>query len=127
MIFDGVNHIAIIASDLEKSLEFYRGILGLHELHRIERPERQSTVVYLDARNCIIELFSFSNPPSRLTYPEATGLRHLAFSVSKIDELANTLTSQGVDYEPFRKDPRTGKRVTFIFDPDKLPIEIVEV
>ena len=127
MLFDALNHVAIICSDLHQSVDFYTKILGFQEFHRIERPERESTIIYLDAGSCIIELFSFPNPPERLSYPEARGLRHIAFSVRDFDQVLTELEAQSIDHTPIQIDARTSQRMTFIFDPDKLPIEICEV
>jgi glyoxylase I family protein len=73
-----------------------------------------------------IELFSFENPPKRPSYPEACGLRHLAFEVENINESIAELQEHGIDIEPIRIDPITGKRFTFFQDPDGLPIELYE-
>jgi glyoxylase I family protein len=126
MLFNKVHHVAIIASDLEKSREFYVNKLGLKVIGEIDRPERQSKILYLDAGNTIIELFSFPNPPKRLSFPEACGLRHLAFEVDNIEETIKGLNKLGIDTEDIRTDLRTGKKMTFFNDPDDLPIEITE-
>ena len=83
---DFVHHIAIICSDYVRSKKFYTEILGFSvqaEYYR-EKPDCYKLDLKLGDRYCI-ELFSFPNPPSRLTQPEATGLRHLAFEVSDIE------------------------------------------
>jgi glyoxylase I family protein len=74
----------------------------------------------------VIELFSFPDPPSRISRPEARGLRHLAFEVNNIDEAVYHLTEKGVHCEPVRIDEYTGKRFTFFSDPDDLPLELYE-
>ena len=74
----------------------------------------------------IIELFSFPSPPERLSYPESTGLRHIAFEVSDMEETIRTLEDNDVAYEPIRTDEISGKKFTFIADPDGLPIEFYE-
>ena len=73
-----------------------------------------------------IELFSFPNAPVRPSYPEARGLRHLAFEVDNIDEAIAELNLHGIECEPIRIDEFTGKRFTFFEDPDKLPLELYE-
>lgn len=77
--------------------------------------------------NYCIELFSFPNPPKRISRPEACGLRHLAFEVSNLDDIINHLNSNNIHSEPIRIDEFTGKRFTFIADPDALPIEFYEI
>lgn len=126
MIFNKVNHVAIIVSDLKASEDFYINKLGLKIINKVERSERRSTIVYLDAGNIVLELFSFPDPPKRLSYPEATGLRHLAFEVDDFGKVIKRLKELGVEIEPTRRDEKTRKRITFFKDPDDLPIEISE-
>lgn len=126
MKFKSVNHIAIIVSDLNVSRNFYVNKLGFEMIFEIERPERQSTILYLDAGDCLIELFSFPQPPKRPAWPEACGLRHIAFSVDDFEGTIKKLNDLGIETETVRTDARTGKRMTFFHDPDDLPIEICE-
>lgn len=128
MIFKSVNHAAVIVSDLEKSSDFYIGKLGFKLLKKIDRPEKKSVILYLDAgENVVLEIFSFPHPPERLTYPEACGLRHLAFNVDDFDGALVKLASLGIRTEAVSTDERTKKRMTFFKDPDGLPLEICEV
>lgn len=122
-----IHHIAIIASDYQKSKAFYTEVLGLTIIREIYREARQSHKLDLALNGeYVIELFSFPNPPTRPSRPEATGLRHLAFEVADLDDTIEKLTAQGVVAEPIRVDEFTGKRFTFIADPDELPIEFYE-
>ncbi|MDD7631212.1 MAG: VOC family protein [Parabacteroides sp.] len=122
-----VHHIAIICSDYQRSLDFYTHVLGLRVLAEHYREERQSykTDLALDD-DYVIELFSFPSPPSRLTRPEAAGLRHLAFEVDNIDESVRELDALGINHETVRTDEYTSKRFLFFQDPDGLPIELYE-
>ena len=127
MRLNKVHHIAIIASDYARSLDFYTGVLGLSIISENYRPERDSYKTDLALNgNYIIELFSFPNPPSRLSHPEATGLRHLAFEVDDINKAVEELDAKGIDHEQLRTDEYTGKRFIFFQDPDGLPIEFYE-
>ncbi|MBD5240943.1 MAG: VOC family protein [Barnesiella sp.] len=127
MRLNKVHHIAIIASDYARSLDFYTGVLGLSIISENYRPERDSYKTDLALNgNYIIELFSFPNPPARLSHPEATGLRHLAFEVDDINKAVEELDAKGIDHEQLRTDEYTGKRFIFIQDPDGLPIEFYE-
>jgi glyoxylase I family protein len=73
-----VHHIAIICSDYNKSKQFYTDVLGMTIIQETFRAERNSYKLDL-ALNGIytIELFSFSNPPQRVSRPEATGFATL--------------------------------------------------
>ena len=122
-----IHHIALIVSDYEVSKHFYTKILGLTIQQEVYREERQSYKLDLaiHGQYCI-ELFSFVDPPQRPSRPEATGLRHLAFEVDQLDDTITALSAHGVVAEPIRVDEHTGKRFTFIADPDNLPIEFYE-
>ncbi|MBD1928203.1 VOC family protein [Trichocoleus sp. FACHB-90] len=123
----GIHHVAIICSDYKKSKQFYVEVLGFSVIKETFREERNS--YKLDLRvgsSAQIELFSFPNPPQRVSRPEACGLRHLAFVVENIDESVCYLKSKDIQVEDIRIDEITGKRFTFFSDPDGLPLEIYE-
>ncbi|KDN56349.1 SMU1112c/YaeR family gloxylase I-like metalloprotein [Flavobacterium seoulense] len=123
-----IHHIAIICSDYEKSKYFYTEILGLEIVREVYREERKSYKLDLALNgNYCIELFSFPNPPERTSRPEARGLRHLAFAVENLDQTVSFLNSKNIHAELIRIDEFTGKRFTFIADPDNLPIEFYEL
>ena len=122
-----IHHIAIICSDYEKSKHFYTAVLGLTLLNEIYRTERDSWKADLGIGNDYrIELFSFPNPPQRPSYPEALGLRHLAFCIDDVEAEILKLQAAGVIVEPLRIDAHTGKKCVFFPDPDGLPIELYE-
>ncbi|MFN7832863.1 MAG: VOC family protein [Bacteroidota bacterium] len=122
-----VHHIAIICSDYERSKRFYTEVLGLDIIRETWRAERRSWKLDLALDgHYIIELFSFPDPPERPSRPEACGLRHLAFAVDNLEQVIAHLQRNEVEAEPVRTDEMTGKRFTFIADPDDLPIEFYE-
>ncbi len=123
----GVHHVAIIASDYPRSKRFYTEVLGLRVVREAYRADRDSWKLDLELAGGIqIELFSFANPPRRVTNPEAAGLRHLALVVSDLDAELARLSGLGIEAEPVRVDAHTGCRFTFFRDPDDLPIELYE-
>ena len=122
-----VHHIAIICSNYQKSKSFYIDTLGFTALREVHRDDRKSYKLDLALNGVyLIELFSFENVPARPSYPEATGLRHLAFEVEDLDEVVQILKNKMVIAEPIRTDEFTNKRFAFIADPDNLPIELYE-
>ena len=122
-----VHHIAIICSDYSHSKRFYTEVLGLTIIREVYREERQSYKLDLALNDLyVVELFSFPNPPERVSRPEATGLRHLAFEVDNLEETVAYLAQMSISSEPVRTDEITGKKFTFISDPDDLPIEFYE-
>jgi glyoxylase I family protein len=118
-----IHHIAIICSNYEVSKKFYTEILGLEVVAEHYRGERKSYKLDLKLGDrYVIELFSFPDPPKRISRPEAAGLRHLAFTVSDIEKAIQHLRENGVATEPIRVDEFTNKRFTFFADPDGLPL-----
>ncbi len=124
----GLHHIAIIASDYHRSKHFYTEVLGLSVIREIYREARRSYKLDLAIPGgSQVELFSFPDAPKRLSYPEACGLRHLAFAVVDLNASISHLAKHGIPAEPVRVDETTGKRFTFFSDPDSLPIELYEM
>ncbi|PKF50108.1 SMU1112c/YaeR family gloxylase I-like metalloprotein [Enterovibrio nigricans] len=124
---DGIHHVAIIVSDYHVSKQFYTKILQLPVTNETYRSERDSWKLDLQLPDgSQLEIFSFPNSPKRASYPEARGLRHLAFSVTDIEGAIAALGSHGVPTEPVRIDTLTNRKFTFFNDPDGLPLELYE-
>ncbi len=126
MNLNKIHHVAIIASNYETSKKFYTEILGLKILNEYFRKDRQSYKLDLKVGDSQIELFSFPNPPKRPSYPEATGLRHLALATDSLEGVREELKNKGVELQEIRDDETTGKKFFFFTDPDGLPIEVYE-
>ncbi|HGF7365201.1 TPA: VOC family protein [Vibrio cholerae] len=122
-----IHHAAIICSNYSRSKAFYTEILGLRvvaENYRAARDSYKLDLALPDGSQ--IELFSFPNAPERPSFPEAQGLRHLAFVVDDVAEIKAQLEQQGVSVESIRIDEYTGKAYTFFADPDGLPLELYQ-
>jgi len=122
-----IHHAAIICSDYAASKRFYTEVLGLRmvaENHRAGRESYKLDLALPDGSQ--VELFSFPDPPPRVSRPEARGLRHLAFEVADVQAAADELQRLGVAVEPVRTDEYTGRRFVFFADPDGLPLELYE-
>ena len=126
-MLNSIHHIAIIVSDYTASREFYVDRLGFEVIRENYRPEKDDWKLDLRVNETTeLEIFASQNPPKRPSYPEACGLRHLAFRVDDIDEAVEELGQKGIECEPIRMDPLTNKRMTFFADPDGLPLELHE-
>ncbi|MBW8808664.1 MAG: VOC family protein [Lysobacter sp.] len=127
MHLSSIHHVALICSDYPRSRRFYTQALGLRVLAEVYREARGSYKLDLALPDgSQLELFSFPDPPPRPSYPEACGLRHLAFAVADIDACVAELKAQAIAVEDVRVDEYTGRRYTFFADPDGLPIEFYE-
>ncbi len=126
MILSVVHHIAIIVSDYEKSKDFYVNKLGFQVVRENYRADRNDWKLDVRLGDLELEIFGEPNPPERVNRPEACGLRHLAFAVSDVEKTVEELNGLGIECEPIRLDDYTGKKMTFFFDPDGLPLELHE-
>ena len=127
MTLKRIHHVSVICADYPRSKAFYTEVLGLRVLaenHRAERDSFKLDLALPDGGQ--IELFSFPQAPPRPSYPEAQGLRHLAFEVDDVDRWVSRLRSLGIAVEPVRVDEYTQRRFVFFADPDALPIELYE-
>lgn len=126
MRFEKLHHVAMIVSDYQRAREFYVEKLGFPILRENFREERGDWKLDLKFGDGELEIFAIPGAPPRPTYPEAQGLRHLAFRVEDIEEAVRELEALGIPCEEIRWDPYSEKRMTFFRDPDGLPLELHE-
>lgn len=127
MHLSSIHHIAIIVSDYTAAKDFYVNKLGFQVIRENYRPERRDWKLDLRISDTVgLEIFAEENPPKRVNRPEACGLRHLAFHVDDVEAVVGELAELGISCEPVRTDTYTGKKMTFFFDPDGLPLELHE-
>lgn len=138
-----IRHTGIVVTDLERSLDFYCGLLGLTEKKRLEESGdyidnmlaldgAHVTTVKLEAPDGnLIELLQFrSHARTRPAAPEACriGITHVAFTVENLEAAYRKLTAAGVSFNaPPQRSPDGYAQVTFCRDPDGTLVELVEV
>jgi glyoxylase I family protein len=124
----GIHHIAILTDDYPTSKRFYTEVLGFEVIRETYRKERNSYKLDLAIEGRYqVELFSFPEYRERGSYPEAKGLRHLAFAVPDIDLAVLELQKKGVAVQEIRTDELTGSKFAFFNDPNGQPLELYEV
>lgn len=123
-MLEGTHHIAIIASDEQRALDFYINKLGSTLEKETWRPAQQDYLRMLRLGDTVIELFIHPDAPQRVTGPEALGLRHLAFRVTDIEAARDWLNSRGIETEPIHDDTANGGHYVFFRDPDGQPLEL---
>lgn len=117
-------HTRMRVSDMDQTIAFYRGILGLEVLERKVSP-RGSHLAFLKVPNSeeLIELCSF--PPSGpVTVQE--DLVHLAFQVENMDDTIAALTAKGIKITDGPTTTSSGSRFIFIDAPDGYEVELIE-
>ena len=103
MFLKTIHHVAIIVSDYDSSRDFYVNKLGFEIIRENYRPERHDYKLDLRCGDIELEIFgnktsdlAYVEPLKRLSYPEACGLRHLAFKVANIEEVVESLEQKGI-------------------------------
>lgn len=117
-------HTRMRVSDMEQTIAFYTGVLGLEVLERKTSP-RGSHLAFLKVPDSeeLIELTSF--PPSGPVKVQED-LVHLAFQVDSLDETIASLTTKGVKITDGPTQTSSGSRFLFIDAPDGYEIELIE-
>lgn len=117
-------HTRMRVSDMEQTIAFYTGVLGLAVLERKTSP-RGSHLAFLQVPNSdeLIELTSF--PPSGPVKVQED-LVHLAFQVESLDDTIASLTAKGVKITDGPTQTASGSRFLFIDAPDGYEIELIE-
>jgi catechol 2,3-dioxygenase-like lactoylglutathione lyase family enzyme len=130
----GVHHVDLVVSSIERSLPFYRdllGPLGWHGISEVEG-ERGETIFYLWGPGTEIGLREAQTRRDEPVDRYEPGLHHLcleAVSRSVVDERADWLREQGAEIESGPKEYgyTLGYYAVFFYDPDGLKLEIVHV
>ena len=130
----GVHHVDLVVSSIERSLPFYRELLGPLGFHRIGEVEgeRGETIWYLSGPGSEIGLRQ-AQTETELPYDRyRVGLHHLALEASSraaVDDRAQWLRNQGaeIESEPQEYGYTPGYYAVFFYDPDGIKLEIVHV
>lgn len=122
-------HTMVRVSDIDASLHFYCGMLGLEEVRRVENPAGRFTLIFLTAPADRARAAEERAPMVELTYnwdPEdyasARNFGHLAFEVDDIYATCTRLRDGGVTIS---RPPRDG-RMAFVRSPDAISIELLQ-
>ena len=116
-------HTMIRVRDLDASLEFYCGFLGLQEIRRKDLGD-EATLVFLtdDSKNYYIEL-TFNKDGRDYTIGDQFG--HLAFHVDDLDRVIYDVKDRGWWFR--QSKPSSSSQYIFIHDPDGYDVEILQV
>lgn len=117
-------HTRFRVSDMEKSLRFYRDILGMKIVEQKTSP-RGSILVFLrfPGTDCKLELCSFPDS-GKIKVPE--DLVHLAFEVESLENCILKLEEAGIRITEGPIESSNGTRFIFTEDPDKYEIELIQ-
>jgi len=125
-----IAHASIRAKDMERSIKFYRDILGLKLVRRVEIPENNAEIAFLEGEEegARIELTHYRNQKEYVVpeYEKAV-FDHIALVIDDMDETIEHLRRNKVRItdEPFTLKA-TGAKIAFIEDPDGTLLELIE-
>jgi catechol 2,3-dioxygenase-like lactoylglutathione lyase family enzyme len=140
----GIHHVAISTGDLERSLRFYRDLLGFEEAQRFgwqagmaiaDRitglKDSAAKSVMLRAGNAYVELFEYQSPSPKAGDPERPvcdhGITHLCLDVTDIETLYARLVAAGMRFHCPPQDAGSGIHTTYGRDPDGNVVEIQQI
>ena len=117
-------HTRYRVNELERTVKFYRDVLGLEEIRRHKSP-RGSELVFLKAPGSEeqIEITSFPGSGPVRVQPDLT---HLAFEVDSLDEFAKHLARHGLKYSDGPATTSSGTVFAFIDAPEGYEIELIQ-
>jgi lactoylglutathione lyase len=122
-------HTMVRVRDLDQSLAFYRDLLGLVEIRRMDSQEGRYTLVFLASPEDVERARAEKAPMVELTYnwdPEdyqgGRNFGHLAYVVDDIHDLCDRLAAGGVT---INRPPRDGY-MAFVRSPDGISIELLQ-
>ncbi len=138
-----LTHLGICVSDLERSLRFYRDVLGCNEVGRLEleggptatlngMPDVKVRAIYLERDGWRLELIEYPVPgwigPQAPRPMNQVGLTHLSFRVSDLDAVCAKIEAAGGGLLPETRlaAPGSPTRVIMAFDPDGLRLEVIQ-
>ena len=125
-MFKRIDHVEIVPSDLERTLNFYTEILGfkIQWRRKSERPPLEE-LVFIELGGTLIELFSVKDPAPASTEQWQVGYRRIALQVEDMDKAIEYLKAKGVEISSGPVAIETLKRAE-IKDPDGLSIELLQ-
>lgn len=125
----GFEHIGMTSGDMDRTIAFYCGLLGLHLVLR--KPNEGGELAFLDAGGGMLEVVAPNGGAGRfrdVPMSEA-GMRHLTLAYDNADEMIEMLAQAGVEIAEAPRDaynPEMIRRVAFVRDPDGVLVELIE-
>jgi catechol 2,3-dioxygenase-like lactoylglutathione lyase family enzyme len=117
----GIRHVALRVRDIQRSLDFYTGILGM----RVEwNPDPDNAYLTSGSDNLALHSIKDCAPAAA----DAAGLDHIGFIVSRPEEVdgwADRLEARGIELAQKPKTHRDGARSLYVRDPDGILIQIL--
>jgi catechol 2,3-dioxygenase-like lactoylglutathione lyase family enzyme len=122
-LIKGIDHVAIVVGNMDRSIEFYNGVLGL-KIHHDGRKEGGSRKSFLGSSREILVALTEDENRGKAGVQFVEGVAHIAFRVEDVEKASKLLKEKGVEFIEEKID-KDGKRKSYHFlDPDGLELEI---
>jgi catechol 2,3-dioxygenase-like lactoylglutathione lyase family enzyme len=150
MAITGFHHVCFTVTDLENTISFWRDVLGLTLRSRtsnshpglgtalmgrkwgVDHPEASIDLAVMELNGQKVEFIQYLDPKTEPFHknPSIAGNAHLAFRVTDIEGLKETLESKGVEFHSdvniFRETGKPEWKWCYFRDPDGIVVELVE-
>ena len=124
-MIEGIAHVAVVTTDLERAAKFYTEVVGFRETARLETTH-SGTIIFVSLNGTEVELFGGGRPRDSKEERNEVGYKHICLLVDDVDVEYARLKALGVEFHMEPRDDETGLRLAFFRDPDGNPIELLQ-
>jgi lactoylglutathione lyase len=121
-----IAHVAIRVKDVERTLDFYSGKLGMREMMRLDRDGRLWLLYLRITDTQFLEVFP-EGVGDRAAERDAVGFNHMCLEVTNIDVALHELEAAGVPLIRDKQMGADGNWQAWIEDPDGHRIELMQM
>lgn len=119
-------HTCIRIMDLEKSMRFYKDVLGLVETRRMDYPDYKFSLVYLSNEEGGYEIELTYNYDQEKPYEMGNGFSHIAIGVDDVEAERERYLELGYEVTPLKGLPGQKPHYFFVTDPDGYKVEVIK-
>ncbi len=121
----GLDHLALVTTDAERSARFFKDLLGFKETGRLQT-SHSGTIIFISLGDTQLELFGYGDAKASRGEDKAVGFKHLALAVEDIDREYERLKAAGIEFYMVPTTVESGLRIAFFRDPDGNSFELMQ-